>query len=310
MFSFFLLVDVLRLPSLISIVLKGTMIIIFVYQVILEPQGVSLFNTEWFILIRSEVKSLYSLGIGGLWTGLPLIRTTLFLFWLWTVAGVVYRWLTVDKRFFPFFLCTIFYLAVMDTFTVYEGKAAIVRVFIYGLLFLAWFQLKRLKKRVYSVKVHPIGWFRFALAIVILASTVGWIAPKSNQSWPDPIYWISGHKKQDGLGRVGYGSNDDRLGGPFVQDERVAFTATVDQPYYWRGESRVLYTGKGWDKETIQVKKLQLDSPEEGKRSVSPVLFEEMETTINRAQVSLATAGPFYFFHTRTAARSRTESDL
>ncbi len=44
-------------------------------------------------------------------------------------------------------------------------------------------------------------------------------------------------------GRIGYGSDDSQLGGPFIQDDRVAFTATVDRPYYWRGESRVIYTG-------------------------------------------------------------------
>ena len=47
---------------------------------------------------------------------------------------------------------------------------------------------------------------------------------------------------------VGYSTDDRRLGGPFIQDQRVAFRATADHPYYWRGEALDIYTGHGWEK--------------------------------------------------------------
>ncbi len=37
--------------------------------------------------------------------------------------------------------------------------------------------------------VNPKGWFRLALSIVILATTVGWAAPKPDPSWSQSNYF-------------------------------------------------------------------------------------------------------------------------
>jgi transglutaminase-like putative cysteine protease len=82
----------------------------------------------------------------------------------------------------------------------------------------------------------------------------GWLVPKSSPFWPDPVPWIKSQSLEvigkTGWGdlpqKVGYDTNDERLGGSFVQDDRIVFTATVNIPTYWRGESKDVYTGTGW----------------------------------------------------------------
>ena len=49
-----------------------------------------------------------------------------------------------------------------------------------------------------------------------------------------------------GPGRVGYGVNDESLGGPFEQDDGIVFIARGVPARYWRIESKAIYTGKGW----------------------------------------------------------------
>ncbi len=298
LFIAFLLIDQLRFSSYLRSLLKMLLVMIFIYQKILLPLNISLVSFEWLKLAISETKELFFSPLEGLQNGLPLIRTGLFLIFLWLIAWITNRWMIAGKQFLPFFFVTVVFLSTLDTYTPYNGKAAVVRVMIYGLLFLAWFQLRRLLERVHGKNVNPKGWFPLALSIVILATTVGWAAPKPDPSWQNPISLLASQHGVGGIksGRIGYGSDDSQLGGPFIQDERIAFTATVDRPYYWRGESRVLYTGSGWKNEEDQVKRLQLTPLENNKREVSSVLFEQMKVQKNQAHVSWPRPIHFIFF--------------
>lgn len=47
--------------------------------------------------------------------------------------------------------------------------------------------------------------------------------------------------------RTGYSRDDSVLGGPVAPDDSVAFTAITPQLTYWRGESKSIYTGRGWE---------------------------------------------------------------
>lgn len=54
--------------------------------------------------------------------------------------------------------------------------------------------------------------------------------------------------------KIGYGTNDSRLGGPFEADDTIVFTVTDDQRHYWRVETKDVYTGKGWEaRDTVQI---------------------------------------------------------
>lgn len=46
--------------------------------------------------------------------------------------------------------------------------------------------------------------------------------------------------------KTGYSRDDSRLGGPVAADDTIAFTAITPRLTYWRGESKSVYTGRGW----------------------------------------------------------------
>lgn len=48
------------------------------------------------------------------------------------------------------------------------------------------------------------------------------------------------------VGRSGYGGSDHRLGGKMQMDDAIVFIAPLEEPVYWRGESKIYYDGKGW----------------------------------------------------------------
>ncbi len=54
------------------------------------------------------------------------------------------------------------------------------------------------------------------------------------------------------MSKVGLGDDDSRLGGSFVGDDTVVFTAHSPESQYWRVETKDFYTSKGWESSGIQ----------------------------------------------------------
>ncbi|GMK39477.1 hypothetical protein PCCS19_25310 [Paenibacillus sp. CCS19] len=50
----------------------------------------------------------------------------------------------------------------------------------------------------------------------------------------------------NGEATTGYGFDDTRLGESLKSVNQVMFTVETDQPMYWRGTSKSIYTGRGW----------------------------------------------------------------
>ncbi|WP_199617571.1 transglutaminase-like domain-containing protein [Paenibacillus alkalitolerans] len=72
----------------------------------------------------------------------------------------------------------------------------------------------------------------------------------------EPVVQWAGKAAIDGLSftaeaKTGYGSYDGNLGAPVTADDSVAFVARSSQPSYWRGESKDIYTGRGWRKSAL-----------------------------------------------------------
>src|SRR5699024_5649857 len=109
-------------------------------------------------------------------------------------------------------------------------------------------------------------WLIPILSIVLLSTLVGYAAPKFNPKWPDPIPFLQNATGTIGgsgstIQKVGYGSDDTRLGGSFVQDDQRVFLATAKEEHYWRIETKDVYTGKGWKSNDEGVEKV-IDSTE------------------------------------------------
>lgn len=48
------------------------------------------------------------------------------------------------------------------------------------------------------------------------------------------------------ISRTGFSENDERLGGPILDDNQIVFEAIQSTAHYWRVESKAVYTGLGW----------------------------------------------------------------
>ncbi|MDI3328752.1 MAG: transglutaminase domain-containing protein [Alicyclobacillaceae bacterium] len=133
-------------------------------------------------------------------------------------------------------------LALTDSFLVSQ-KPALVGTVALGVM------LAALSRGWWWGPVRRVPW-RAALAGILVASLVvgaGIAVPKAGPVWPDPLHWFGGRSGFGAVKKIGYGEDDRELGGPFVFDGTVAFAAISPEPVYYRGETRDVYTGRGWE---------------------------------------------------------------
>ena len=133
-------------------------------------------------------------------------------------------------------------MAYFDTWTLYDGEQSILFAIITSLLLLF---VTDLAKRPSQSLVRFVSIALLMTVVVTLAS----VSPTIEGDWSDRITMSFQNESGDegtGSGRVGYGVNDEQLGGPFEQDDGIVFIARGVPARYWRIEAKEIYTGKGW----------------------------------------------------------------
>ncbi|MCA0970597.1 DUF3488 and transglutaminase-like domain-containing protein [Halobacillus litoralis] len=220
--------------------------------------GERLFSRDWFSVVYDQLMfNIQVIQTQEWWQMTPLFRSVLFLVLLWLMSYLLFYWLVVAKRMLIFVVMTFIYVTVIDTFTIYDGKWAIVRTFILAMaaLGLSSFAKEMDRESIPSSSFKRVHLWVIPLVGIILFSTVAaYASPKLSPQWPDPVPYLksaTGGSGPGGVGnvvqKVGYGENDSRLGGSFVQDNTPVFEAMADGDRYWRIESKDTYTGKGWE---------------------------------------------------------------
>ncbi|MCR6097619.1 DUF4129 domain-containing protein [Salipaludibacillus agaradhaerens] len=190
-------------------------------------------------------------------------RTFLLFFLLALICYLLYFWIFHARRIFFFLVTTVIYIAVLDTFTDVDASAAIVRIVVLGFFMLTFLQLLKVKEEEQKTGkrsgryLSPV-WMMTLVVMISVATVIGLVAPKPDPQWGDPVpamrEFVTGERHSNtGNRQVGYGENDEQLGGGFVQDDSVVFTAEIDEPVYWRGESKYNYTGHGWTADTVNI---------------------------------------------------------
>lgn len=238
-----------------SFSIKGAGLLYILYALYFEGL---LFSNALFSHIISEVSMNIAAIISQDWYAItPMFRSLLFLLLIWLMSYLIYYWFVAMHRIFLFVVLTFVYIAVLDTFTVFDADVAIVRIFIISFIALgvASFlrEMDRESIRFLWMKKASV-WMFPLIGVVLLSTLVGFAAPKLEPQWPDPVPFIkstaegAGSSMDGGVGvrRVGYGENDTRLGGSFIQDQTPVFRVTAKQEQYWRIETKDVYTGKGW----------------------------------------------------------------
>ncbi|MBT2694041.1 transglutaminaseTgpA domain-containing protein [Bacillus sp. ISL-55] len=246
-----LMMSYFNMPILPSALIK---VIIILYSIHFMYYEGTFFSLEWFGQLINEIIVNSVVVINAEWTEISnVFRTLLFFTLLWLMAYLIQYWLINRKQIFVFFFMTLVYITVLDTFSPYEADAAIVRTVIAGFAvmgILAYYRIadkEVVKKSLESAK----KWMIPLVAMIILSVGIGYAAPKADPIWPDPVPFITSYNSDSGEGKggvkkVGYGTDDTALGGPFIGDDRVVFTAEADGRHYWRIETKDVYTGKGW----------------------------------------------------------------
>ncbi|MCL6572339.1 MAG: DUF3488 and transglutaminase-like domain-containing protein [Bacillus sp. (in: Bacteria)] len=211
-------------------------------------------HPSWLKAFFTDVVANVELVVAQNWNDFSYeFRTFLFFILLWLMVYLIHYWLLNQQRLFVFFFMTLVYITVLDTFTPYDASAAIIRTVITGFSVMGMLTFYRITQRA-NVSNEPtiLGMWMVPLAGMIAISVlIGIIAPKAAPIWPDPVPFFTAENSKDGAGgggpqRVGYGTNDSELGGPFIGDNSPVFRYEATGKNYWKMENKDTYTGKGW----------------------------------------------------------------
>jgi transglutaminase-like putative cysteine protease len=216
------------------------------------------FTGEAISFLYNDLMTNTSALITRDWTAVTnSFRTVLFFSLLWMTAYLIHHWISVRMNIFLFFFMTVVFIAALDTFSPYEGDGAILRVMILGLLLSGLLKVaKILKQNHLSVTSEKYGSLVVPLIIIVAFSgVIGYILPKANPIWNDPVPFLqsfaegagSGPGGVGGIRKIGYGEDDSVLGGGFQSDSTVVFEAVVKTGQYWKIETKDTYTSKGWE---------------------------------------------------------------
>ncbi|WP_411810364.1 DUF4129 domain-containing transglutaminase family protein [Bacillus glycinifermentans] len=226
----------------------------------------SLLQPSWLGMLAGEVNRNLSYIFSGMWRDMsPLFRTLLFFVLLWLLVYLLHYWVIYQRRIFFFFIMTVVYITVIDTFTPFDASHAIIRIVVFGFLLLGMLFLERIKESE-RFKASPslfAKWFAPLMLMTAAAAAIGIAAPKADPIWPDPVPFLktaaTGDFSSGGKAKVGYGTNDESLGGPFTQDDTRVFSWQGNERSYFRVETKSYYTGKGWTEDEKAGASINLD---------------------------------------------------
>lgn len=232
--------------------LLGKLVALVVFVKLTYYASVPFTDLGW---VMSWIRDLYYTLDGAFHVSLQLLpesaRTTGFLIALLLLQTTFRQCLRYRVWMFLFLLLGTAGLGVLDTFYVENAKWQIVLFLAIGLIILAFMQLpiiERIARMPMRVKSWPLEWLVWTLVLsLVVVGTASATPKKEAPTWPDPVAYLKG-KTGDGPvhQKIGYGNDDRLLGGPFEMDDTTVFTVITSAEGYFRGETKPVYTGKGW----------------------------------------------------------------
>lgn len=247
----FFAVNFLQLPVVLTIAIKLFVMLAGLHYMFFDGP---IWEWQWMsVLFNDVLENMIYLLTGNIVHLTDLFRSLLFFILLAAMSHLLYFWVVRVKRIFVFLIITVTFVAVLDTFTPYDATLAIIRIFIIGFLLLGLMRLLRTLEEGNIVYHSKWLFARVVLSlgtVIVAASSFGYIAPKLEPQWADPVPYVLsffGLEHSWWQQKVGYGDNDERLGGGFVHDNTPIFYANVEKEQYFRGETKNYYSGKGWE---------------------------------------------------------------
>ncbi|QFG00304.1 transglutaminase [Psychrobacillus glaciei] len=201
-------------------------------------------------------------------------RTLLFFILLWMTTYLLNYWIRVRKNVMLFFLLTVLFITILDTFSPYNGEKSIVIVLVAGFMLsgLLFAQKVMSENKVQINGKFLLGMVASLFGLIAVSGVIAYALPKAGPSWPDPVPFLTSTSptategKKGGaniISKVGYGENDEKLGGAFLSDDTPVFYATVPRKQYWKVETKDTYTTKGWIQSEIdpQITNYEIGEP-------------------------------------------------
>ncbi|TWT05197.1 DUF4129 domain-containing protein [Planococcus sp. CPCC 101016] len=304
-----LLMAFLRVPWWFSGPIKILYILWFIVYVY---TGNLLFTGEAISFLRNDFGMNFSALTTQNWAQTTdVFRTVLFFILLWMAIYLIHYWVSFRLSIFLFYLLTVVFIAVLDTFSPYSGETAIIRIMVIGLLLAGLLHLARwMEGHRILERTDKMAMFAVPLVLLVAVSTaIALYLPKAEPIWPDPVPFITSFSGQGGVGsggnvgRIGYGVDDSRLGGSFIGDDTPVFRAEVPEGQYWKVESKDIYTTKGWElTENLG------DSIVYGNNETVDTDFISAEEELETALLSMEQDFPFVLYPYGTKSFSMDES--
>ncbi|UFJ40974.1 DUF3488 and transglutaminase-like domain-containing protein [Brevibacillus humidisoli] len=247
-----LLLDLLIASRLLTGMVKAAGVLYLIYSTYFVTP---LFDTTWLYELYVRMMHDLPLVIQQNWLEMsPITRNLLFDLLLAAIVSLLSYLILELRQGLWFVFLTEAYLATLDTFMPYQADGAVIRALVAGFLLLSTIHFASVAAAANATTKSRMGYWRTLIApLMIICLTVGvaYAGPKKEPSWPDPVPFLTGQNGTlpGGMSKVGYDNNDEELGGPFVQDDRLVFRAATTGKYYWRGDSKDVYTGRGWVKQ-------------------------------------------------------------
>lgn len=214
-----------------------------------------LISLEGSLFVFQSIGLDVSSVVTGEWQQVSNVsRTLLFFLLLWMITYLIHYWIEVKRSLFLFYFTTVAFLATLDTFSSYSVNDSILPVMVVGLLLLGLLTIIKLLSS-YQLpfnfkKIMPM--FVPLIFLLVVSTVFMTVLPKFAPMWSDPVPFIKSMAKQDDaegqtVSKSGYGTNDEQLGGPFLEDDSLVFEAAVKNRQYWKVETKDTYTSKGWE---------------------------------------------------------------
>ncbi|MFJ7827757.1 transglutaminaseTgpA domain-containing protein [Psychrobacillus sp. NPDC096623] len=255
------------------------------------------------LLVEMFIDNITSM-LGRNWSDVTdPFRTFLFFILLWMTTYLLNYWIRVRKNLMLFFLFTVLFITILDTFSPYSGEKSIIIVLTAGFIILG---LLYAQKMMHEQEGRLHGAFLAVsigslLTVIVISSALAYVLPKAGPSWPDPVPFLlssspnaSNGDAGRGVGgatqKVGYGENDERLGGAFANDNTPVFYAATPTKQYWKIETKDTYTSKGWVNSEIESpiwKSFELGEP------IESDILPGMEGELLVASIYMSQSYPF-----------------
>ncbi|WP_059105365.1 DUF4129 domain-containing transglutaminase family protein [Shouchella shacheensis] len=296
--ALFFILTALQSPLIVGFLLRGLVVVGTLYWLIPTNDTVQ----SWFSYFLDDLFYNLFLMLAGNFTELTeMHRSFLFLVLLAILSYLLFYWIVYARRILFFLLLSLIYIGTIDTFTTYDGTWSIIRTFLIGLFLLGILTfIKRAEQN--GATFASFGFLTRMFALLLLcaafAGSVAFAMPKPEPQWPDPIpYLQSAFGFSAGTNpnaqRIGYSVDDSNLGGGFVQDDSPVFVAEVEEGHYWKGETKNLYTGTGWDQWPQDSEKVT--PPLNASMDRSGVELEEQEASVRFVNESPQTSTRVFY---------------